>query len=227
MMVETVAARVTGGVGYPLVGVQRAAFSNGSRPESLPTDEAELLDEASELLSAAEVLQSQAFKLPTRLFGSEPYDAAIKSLVAQRLRLLPVLEIDLFEPIYQQLHMAIQAAGTISGLKQHGQHDVTEAWKRVVPQTDFWAALVWVSREWKRRTKSAIDEKNTQKKLVSSHAVAKFLGINATSLRTKTWPPAKVKGDRRGPSQFIWLQLKPALKKQYPKEPWDDFERSL
>jgi hypothetical protein len=186
MMVETVAAfssEVPGVVGYPLVGVQRAAFSNGTRPESLPTDEAELLDEASELLSAAEVLQSRAFKLHGMSYDVAAHEMAIESLVAQQKRLLPVLECTLFEPVYQQLHMAVQAAETIQGLQRHGPAVVIETWAKVIPQTDFWAALVWVSREWKRRTgnvpKTAIGDET----LVTAAKIGSYVQVGEKIVR--------------------------------------------
>lgn len=59
--------------------------------------------------------------------------------------------------------------------------------------------------------------------LVTAAAVADFLGIKRTSLKTESWPAPAVQVGGNQPHQFSWGELKPALERQYPKEPWDTF----
>lgn len=60
-------------------------------------------------------------------------------------------------------------------------------------------------------------------RLVAKKQVALYLDILSTSLNTKTWPKPAIKNRGCRPAEWLWSELEPALRLQYPEVDWDSF----
>ena len=60
-------------------------------------------------------------------------------------------------------------------------------------------------------------------RLVTKKQVALYLDILPTSLNTKTWPKPAIKPRGNRGAEWLWSELEPALRLQYPEVDWDSF----
>ncbi|MFN6311449.1 MAG: hypothetical protein ACK46M_08370 [Planctomyces sp.] len=60
-------------------------------------------------------------------------------------------------------------------------------------------------------------------RLVRKKQVALYLDILSTSLNTKTWPKPAIKNRGNRGAEWLWSELEPALRLQYPDVDWDSF----
>ncbi len=58
-------------------------------------------------------------------------------------------------------------------------------------------------------------------RLVTKKQVALYLDILPTSLNTKTWPKPAIKPRGNRGAEWLWSELEPALRLQYPEVDWD------
>ncbi len=142
-----------GNVVGSLVSPVNVAIAAIGKPRAAPLadNDTGLLEEVGELIQAARALQDRAHGLPDAVRTDSYLESAVDSLIWQAERLADVSECDLFEPIYEQVIAARQAACAIASVKSEGLEFVLSWWQRTQPAiADYWAAILWISRTWKR-----------------------------------------------------------------------------